>query len=87
MKTAWNKGVSIYSPISNSHRAFTERDIEQIQNDARISALKEAAHVVLIATRIPEGARNPTRDFLVIKGEEISNLILSLSNKLKEGTK
>ena len=53
--------------------------------DARISALEEAAHVVLIATRIPEGARNPTRDFLVIKGEEISNLILSLATKLKEG--
>jgi len=87
MKTAAQELVEAHPEILVGNHQQIIQALDAALRVVRISALKEAAHVVLIATRIPEGARNPTRDFLVIKGEEISNLILSLANKQKEGTK
>lgn len=54
---------------------FTKRAV----NDAFlawVAACKRASRIALSATGVPKGAENPTRDHIVILGEEISEAIL-----------
>lgn len=43
--------------------------------DARIDAVEQARSRVLRRTEIPKDAKNPTRDYVVVLGEEIAGII------------
>lgn len=53
--------------------------------DAQISGMQQAKSRVLRRTEIPKDARNPTRDTIVIIGEQIADIIQRDIDALKQG--
>jgi len=62
----WICDLSVDDLIEYGEKYGKEIRKEQIEKDARI---------VISATEIPKGARNPTRDAVVLLGENIEQLI------------
>lgn len=65
--------------FNNKVRDLVSTAHNQAVAEAYNSALTEARAVVLRRTEIPKDARNPTRDHIVILGEEIAGLIAQLT--------
>lgn len=65
--------------LAHSHMSMDELQagIEQLLAATRKEALAEAAATIIRRTEIPKDARNPTRDEVVILGEELARLILA----------
>lgn len=49
--------------------------LQQVDRESRINGMKQAKSRVLRRTEIPSDAREPTRDAIVILGEEIADII------------
>lgn len=56
-------------------RAEAKAKIQALITRARIDGMRQAQSRVLRRTEIPKDARNPTRDAIVILGEEIAGFI------------
>ena len=55
--------------------SFHKQELEQAVREARIEGMEAAKARVLRRTEIPKDAKNPTRDYVVILGEEIAGFI------------
>lgn len=85
MMKAWFKGVPLHAlrgTIHTSHRAITQHDIEQIQLDARISALEETAKLLEEKQRHSAEAGQTGAAITV---QERRKIILTRAKELKEG--
>lgn len=50
-------------------------DFQSLLEKERAQGMRRAKNIVLRRTEIPKDAKNPTRDYVVILGEEIAELI------------
>lgn len=82
---AWPGYTGIYGDMSGREQSLVKKRTEALagieaiiartNRESRIEGMRQAREVVLRRTEIPKGARNPTRDAVVILGEEIADFI------------
>lgn len=80
-------GVDPYE-LEDSAFSLTVQLIHQYgdtrEAEGRISGMKQARAAVIRRTEIPADAKNPTRDYVVILGEEIASIIDDQVAELKK---
>lgn len=68
-------GVKGSSAIGKRAKSEAKAQLQALLDAARLEGLQQAQSIVLRRTEIPKDAKTPTRDAIVILGEEIANII------------
>lgn len=71
LTTARNNLISLMRRLRQCAKPSTVEERTKIRDEA----LEDAAQIALRRTEIPKDARKPTRDYVVVLGEEIASLI------------
>lgn len=62
-------------PVNQDAAAFFHQAMQRREVEAEVAGMERARQIVLRRTEIPRDAKNPTRDAVVVLGEEIADLI------------
>ena len=71
----YREGADSFTITTREYAILCEALRPEVEAKIRNDALEEAAQIALRRTEIPRDARKPTRDQVVIVGEEIAQLI------------